>query len=151
KYFYFVVKLGGVTNAAKFLNITQPAVSRKIQGLEDRINCKLFIRTPIGLEITRKGEELFEIIEQTFLSLKGFAYNASISSNFNNGRKRKIRISTTHAIATYILSEPLITYNQMCPEIILEIITEERQIDLAVKDIDIAIRPYQELAKGIEQ
>lgn len=149
KDFYYVAKLGSFSEAGKFLNISQSSLSRKIKILEDHLNCRLFTRLPHGLEITRKGEELYAIIERTFLDLKGFNYNAAVTTN--DGQKRKIRVSTTHPVSAYILSEHLISYNFLHPEIILEIIAEDRLIDLSINDVDIAIRPYESNIKGIEQ
>lgn len=149
KHFYYVAKLESITKAAQFLNISQPSLSRKIQDLENRLNCRLFVRTPTGLEITRKGEEFFAIIERTVVDLKGFTYNSI--TNSSNGNRRKIRISTTHAIATYILAQCIIAYNELNPAVIFEIITDENFIDLAINDVDIAIQPILEHAKDAEQ
>jgi DNA-binding transcriptional LysR family regulator len=149
KYFYYVAKLKNMNETAKFLNIAQPALSRKIITLENHLNCKLFTRTPKGLEITRKGEELFAIIERTFLELKGFSYNASVSSN--NGQKRKIRIATTQPIAAYILNDPLISYMDNNPEVTFEVIADNQHIDVLINDVDIAIRPFDTNGKGLEQ
>jgi DNA-binding transcriptional LysR family regulator len=149
KYFYFVAKLGSLSETGKFLNISQPSLSRKIIILEEHLKCKLFTRTSKGLELTRKGEELFTIIERTFLELKGFSYNTAVTTN--NGQKRKIRISTTHPVAAYILNEHLISYNKLHPEIIFEVIADDQLIDLVINDVDIAIRPFNPDAKGLEQ
>lgn len=62
--FYWAAKLGGVTNAAKKLNITQPAVSHTLKQLEEGIGGKLFFRTPKGVILTTEGEVLFQFVEQ---------------------------------------------------------------------------------------
>jgi DNA-binding transcriptional LysR family regulator len=147
KYFYYVAKLKSMNEAAKFLNIAQPALSRKITTLEDHLNCKLFTRTPKGLEISRKGEELFTIIEHTFLELKGFSYNAAVSLNINNGQKRKIRIVTTHALANHVFVDLIFNYNKMNPHIIFDLIGEDHSIDIILNDVDIAISPINESIK----
>jgi len=149
KYFYYVAKLGSLSETGKFLNISQPSLSRKIIILEEHLKCKLFTRTPKGLELTRKGEELFAIVERAFLELKGFSYNNIIIAG--NGQRRKIRVATTHAMAAYILSEHLIEYNKLHPEIIFEIITNDQLIDLVINDVDLTVRPYDFEAKGVEQ
>jgi DNA-binding transcriptional LysR family regulator len=149
KYFYYVAKLGSLSETGKFLNISQPSLSRKIIILEEHLKCKLFTRTSKGLELTRKGEELFTIIERTFLELKGFSYNTAVTTN--SGQKRKIRISTTHAIAAYILNDLIFIYNRDHPDITFELISEDHLLDLIINDVDIAIRPYNPEAVGIEQ
>lgn len=139
KDFYYVSKLGSFSEAGKFLNISQSSLSRKIKILEDHLNFKVFTRLPHGLILTRKGEELFRIIEKTFLELKGLTYNSSVMAN--NGQKRKIRISTTHALASYVFCDLIIEYNKMNSHLIFELISDDHLIDVVLNDLDIAIRP----------
>ncbi|MBL0942687.1 MAG: LysR family transcriptional regulator [Alphaproteobacteria bacterium] len=147
KYFYYIAKLGSLSEAGKFLNISQPSLSRKISILEDHLKCKLFTRTPKGLDLTRKGEELFTIIERTFLELKGFSYNAAVS--IDNGQKRKIRIATTHAMAAYIFNDLILEYNKFHPNFIFELIGDDHLIDIIFNDVDIAICPIDVSVKTI--
>lgn len=62
--FYWTAKLGGVTNAAKKLHITQPAVSHTLKQLESSLGGNLFFRSPKGVTLTSEGEELFQFVEQ---------------------------------------------------------------------------------------
>ncbi|MBC9785206.1 LysR family transcriptional regulator [Heliobacterium chlorum] len=64
--FYLVAKEGSISRAAEQLFITQPAVSRSIQQLEERCGCVLFFRTPKGVKLTKEGELLYPYIEQAF-------------------------------------------------------------------------------------
>lgn len=139
KDFYYVAKLGSFSEAGKFLNISQSSLSRKIKILEDHLNFKVFTRLPHGLILTRKGEELFGIIERTFLELKGITYNSVVTTN--NKKKRKIRIVTTHALAAYVFCDHIIEYNKTHPEIIFELIGNDYSLDIDLNDVDIAIRP----------
>lgn len=141
KYFYYIVKLKSMNEAAKFLNVAQPSLSRKITILEDHLQCRLFTRTPKGLEVTRKGEELFVIVEHIFLSLKGFSYNASVGTI--DGQKRKIRIASSYAMAAFILNDHLLDYHKEHPEILFELIGNDCAMDVILDDIDIAIRPLE--------
>jgi len=149
KIFYYVAKLGSFTEAGKFLNVSQSSLSRKIQILEEHLKCQLFSRVPRGVVLTPKGKELFSVIEQSFLSLKGFIYNVSIAGN--NGQKRKIKISTSYAVAEYVLAEHIFFYNKIHPEIVFEVIANDHFIDLVINDIDLAIRPHASEAKGVHK
>jgi len=62
--FYWTAELGSVTNAAKHLHITQPAVSHTIKQLESSLGNPLFFRTPKGVKLTAEGTVLFRYIEQ---------------------------------------------------------------------------------------
>lgn len=59
KIFYYVAKLGGITAAAEFLCISQPAVSQSIKQLEKQLGGALFVRMHKGVRLTPEGEELF--------------------------------------------------------------------------------------------
>lgn len=62
--FYWTAQLGSVTNAAKHLHITQPAVSHTLKQLEASLGNPLFFRTPKGVKLTAEGDVLYRYIEQ---------------------------------------------------------------------------------------
>jgi len=64
KIFGCVVKNGSITNAAKELYISQPAVSQSIKQLETQLGGKLFKRTPKGMELSAEGLAIYEYIER---------------------------------------------------------------------------------------
>ena len=149
KTLYYVTKLGSFTKAAAFLRVTQSALSRHIIELEQNLETPLFIRQARGVTLTRKGEELFTIIEAAFLGINGFTRN--MHSETSQKKKRKIRIVSTHAIMSYMLDKHIFEYNQMYPHLIFELITDDHMIDIVMNDVDIAIRPLDPDARGIQQ
>src|SRR3546814_5555044 len=66
--------------------------------------------------------------ESIFLQLKGFSYNAAVVAN--KGKKRKIRIATSHALAAYVFHNLIMDYNKIHPEILFELIGEDRLLDV---------------------
>ena len=58
--FVIVAKEQNITSASKILNISQPAVTKHIQNLEELLNQKLFTRTNKGLMLTDFGETLYQ-------------------------------------------------------------------------------------------
>jgi len=69
--FYWVVRLGGFHAAARHLHLTQPAISTRIQELEDILDTKLFERggyraqvTPLGRDIFAQAEKLLRLAEE---------------------------------------------------------------------------------------
>ncbi len=151
KSFYYVAKCGSFVSAGRFLNISQSALSRKIILLEEHLGCPLFSRHSGGVKLTRKGEELFSIVETTFVSLKGFTRNAH--ATLDNGKKRKIRIATTNSLAAYLLNDLILDYNEAHAHLTFELIGDDRLIDVVLNDVDIAIRPIdlQMQSLGMEQ
>ncbi len=148
KIFYYIAKLGSFANAARFLNISQSALSRQIIYLEEQSGCPLFSRHSGGIKLTRKGEELFAIVEMTFINLKQFTQT---HMNVGTCKRRKIRISSTHAVAAYILNDLILDYTLEHPDIFFEMISNDQTIDVVLNDVDIAIRPYDPFTQGVFQ
>ena len=147
--FYIVAKMGSFSKAAVFLHASQSALSRQVLELEKALDTRLFIRIARGVRLTRKGEELYAIIESTFSDLKGFTHN--IHAETNQGKKRKIRISTTHAITSYILDTHILAYLEEHPHLVFELVSEDHMIDILLNDVDIAIRPFDPKARNVQQ
>ncbi len=145
KNFYYVSKFGSFTKAANFLRMSQPSLSRQVTCLEGNLGYPLFSRRSRGISLTRKGEELSLIIEDTFLKIKQFTNNHYV--NIDNGKERKIKIASTNAISSYILGDLIADYNKKNPHIIFELVADDYLIDILLNDVDIAIRPIDERIK----
>ena len=72
KYFLTTIREGNITKAAKYLNLTQPNLSRQINMLERDIGHKLFERkrnniilTPEGILLKKRAEEIINMVEKT--------------------------------------------------------------------------------------
>jgi DNA-binding transcriptional LysR family regulator len=141
KMFYHIVKCGSFGKAARLAETDQPTLSRQVQMLEKQVGCPLLIRkSGVGVTLTRKGEELLEMVAPFFLQAKGFCGNNYVE--VAGEKKRKVRIVTTNAIASYVINDPIVAYSKDNPHIIFEIIGEDHDIDVILNDADIAIRPY---------
>lgn len=69
KIFYAVANAGNISRAAKELYISQPAISKSIQKLEESLNAKLFSRSSRGVSLTPEGELLFSHVKSAFDTL----------------------------------------------------------------------------------
>lgn len=67
--FYTVANAGNISKAAKELYISQPAISKSIQKLEENLNCKLFSRSSRGVVLTDEGELLYDHVKEAFETL----------------------------------------------------------------------------------
>lgn len=72
RYFLAVAHEGSITNAANYLHLTQPTLSRQLQDLERGLNQQLFIRgahnitlTQEGLILKKRAEEIIELVDKT--------------------------------------------------------------------------------------
>jgi len=59
-----VVRFGGVRRASERMNLSQPAVTARIQSLEEGLGVKLFDRSTNGMTLTKRGEMLLRYAEQ---------------------------------------------------------------------------------------
>jgi len=64
-----IAKYMNLSNAAETLYISQPALSKTLQRLEDRIGVRLFFRSNQGLSLTKEGAYLYEVLEPLYASL----------------------------------------------------------------------------------
>lgn len=69
KIFYYVAHYQNITLAAKALYLTQPTVSHYILNLEKDLNCKLFIRSKKGMQLSPEGELLFQHISKAYMEI----------------------------------------------------------------------------------
>lgn len=69
KVFLYVARAGSVTEAARELSISQPAVSQAIKQLERQLGVNLVQRAPRGIKLTREGQELYPYVEKSYEQL----------------------------------------------------------------------------------
>jgi len=99
--FYIVAKVKSISSAAKELYISQPAVSRSIKQLEEKLGKQLFLRIPRGMQLTHEGELLFKYIEQAY-NLISIAENKFIELQHIVDGEVRVGVSTT-LFTTYLL------------------------------------------------
>ncbi len=98
RYFYFVVKENGFTNAAKFLKVQQPVVSRAIKLLENSIGFELIERQKKTIILTSKGKEVYKIASNMFEQFH-YLQKSLIESKQN----QEVTIVTSDSIAAAII------------------------------------------------
>ena len=67
--FYTVANAGNISKAAKELYISQPAISKSIQKLEENLGCKLFSHSSRGVVLTDEGQLLYGHVKEAFETL----------------------------------------------------------------------------------
>ncbi|MBM7865661.1 LysR family transcriptional regulator [Heliobacterium gestii] len=119
--FYLVAKEGSISKAAEKLYITQPAVSRSIQQLEEKLGCALFFRTPKGVKLTKEGELLFPYIEQAFNFI---TFGEKTLTQVKELEKGEIIIAAGDTICKQFLPPHLKTFKQAYPGIRIHVTNE---------------------------
>ncbi len=117
--FFYTVKYGNISKAAEQLYITQPAVSRSIQQLEDSLHCTLFFRTSKGVKLTPEGEILFKYIEQAFNFISA---GENRIKDINHLLEGEVRIGVSDTICKYYLVPYLKLFKTLHPGIKVNVI-----------------------------
>lgn len=136
--FLAVVRCGGIGRAAEQLNLTQPAVTSRIKGLEYSVSAELFERRPQGLKLTKRGETLLTYAEK-FLYLSELVERDVVDPM---GSERRLRLGVSETIAQSWLPEFVKSLNAEFPKLTVEInvdISTELRAALLDRDIDLAI------------
>ena len=143
KIFHAVAEAGSFTNATVNLNLSQSAISRQIQSLEEDLKVKLFERHARGLTLTENGEYVFKTAHEVISKLKEVETSLSDQKNHPTG---KLTITTVRSFGTHWLTPRIQEFMQLHPEIEVELIFDDKELDLSTRQADIGIfmrRPKQ--------
>ena len=143
KIFHAVAEAGSFTSATVILNLSQSAISRQIQSLEDDLKVKLFERHARGLTLTENGEYVYKTAHEVISKLKEVETSLGDQKNRPTG---KITITTVRSFGTHWLTPRIQEFMQLHPEMEVELIFDDKELDLSTRQADIGIfmrRPKQ--------
>ncbi len=135
--FHAVADVGSLTHAGDKLNLSQSAVSRQIRGLEEQLNTNLFHRHARGLILTEQGELLFDATSAMTKRLDAAAARIRDSEEEVFG---ELRVTTTTGFGTLWLAPRLSKLYEQYPDLKVDLMLEERVLDLPMREADVAIR-----------
>ena len=135
--FHAVAEAGSFTHAGELLNLSQSAVSRQISGLEETIGAPLFHRHARGLILTEQGELLYKTVRDVFAKL---AMAQAQISEAKDKPKGPLRITTTVGFGSVWLAPRMKQFAELYPDIMLTIIVNDEELDLTMREADVAIR-----------
>ena len=138
--FHTAAEAGSFTHAAEKLNMSQSAVSRQISALEDDLKLKLFIRHARGLVLTEVGEQLFRTAHRMHWELQQVETQMSESQEVPTG---PLVVTTTVGIGSTWLASRINEFLPLYPEIQIEIRLNDAELDLAMREADVAIRLHR--------
>ena len=143
KIFHAVAEAGSFTSATVILNLSQSAISRQIQSLEDDLKVKLFERHARGLALTENGEYVYKTAHEVIGKLKEVETTLGDKKNKPTG---KLTVTTVVSFGTTWLTPRIQEFMQLNPEIEVELIFDDKELDLSTRQADIGIfmrRPKQ--------
>ena len=143
KIFYAVAEAGSFTRATINLNLSQSAISRQIQSLEEDLKVQLFERHARGLVLTENGEYVYKTAHEVISKLKDVETSLGDQKNKPTG---KLTITTVRSFGTHWLTPRIQEFMQLNPNIEVELIFDDKELDLSTRQADIGIfmrRPKQ--------
>jgi len=135
--FHAVADAGSLTHAGDKLNLSQSAVSRQVRGLEEQLNTNLFHRHARGLILTEQGELLFDATRAMSKRLDAASARIRDSEEEVFG---ELRVTTTTGFGTLWLAPRLSKLYDKYPDLKVDLMLEERVLDLPMREADVAIR-----------
>lgn len=137
--FYTVANAGNISKAAKELYISQPAISKSIQKLEESLNCKLFSRSSRGVILTEEGSLLFDHVREAFETLGAGEEKLKRSIELGVGH---LKIGVSSTLCKYMLLPYLKEFIRRYPHISISINCQSTNDTLKLLDdnkIDIGL------------
>ncbi len=147
--FYTVANTGNISKAAKELYISQPAISKSIQKLEESVGCKLFSRSSRGVVLTDEGKLLYEHVSEAFETLTLGEEKLKRSIELGVGH---LKIGVSSTLCKYLLLPYLKEFIRQNPHISISISCQSTNDTLKLLEdnkIDIGLIGKPENLKNI--
>jgi len=135
--FRVIAKTGGFRKAAAELDISPSALSHAMRGLEERQGVRLFNRTNRSVTLTPAGQELLERVTNGFaeieLGLEGL-------NRYRDRPAGRLRLNVLSDAARLVLAPILARYDQIYPDVRLEVAVQDTVVDIIDNGFDAGIR-----------
>lgn len=135
--FHAVADAGSLTHAGDSLHLSQSAVSRQIRALEESLGTTLFHRHARGLILTEQGELLFDATSAMAKRLETAEARIRDSEEEVFG---VLKVTTTTGFGSLWLAPRLTKLYDRFPDLTIDLMLEERVLDLPMREADVAIR-----------
>jgi DNA-binding transcriptional LysR family regulator len=138
--FHAAAEAGSFTHAAETLRLSQSAISRQVSALEHDVGVPLFHRHARGLVLTEQGEMLFRTAHDVLMKLEHIKTRLTETKDQPSGL---LRVTTTVGLGAGWLTERIPEFLELYPDIQLQLILANEELDLTMRQADCAIRLRQ--------
>jgi DNA-binding transcriptional LysR family regulator len=135
--FVLVVDTGSFSAAARRLNVGQPTVSKLVAQLEERLGIKLLVRTTRGLTATEAGLNYYERARRSIEEADEAEFAARGAAASLTG---KLRVAAAVTFARIHLMPHLPELLKRHPDLEIDVVLDDRNVDLIQEGIDVALR-----------
>jgi DNA-binding transcriptional LysR family regulator len=146
--FYTVAEAGSFTRAGDELGLSQSAVSRQVSALERELKAPLFHRHARGLILTEQGELLFRTAREMTMRLDATRARLTDSRERPSG---ELKVTTTLGLGSAWLTPRLGEFMDLYPDVRIELILTDEELDLSMRQADIALRLRQPVQADLIQ
>ena len=135
--FVTVVEEEGFSAAAKRLDSTPAAVSRRIKALEQRLGVRLLQRTTRKVQLTEAGELYFREVSRLLSNLRNIEQKLEEVTGQATG---ELRIAAPMSFGQRRLAPVVVRFALTYPKLRVSLILEDRETDIIGEGVDLAIR-----------
>ena len=143
-YFLTLAQAGSFVKAGQLLGISSSALSHSMKNLETRLNLRLFNRTTRNVSLTEAGQQLFEQLLPLYQAIN---HEVDALNDFLNTPSGLIRINAPAVAAEAVLYPKLKSILNQYPKIRLEIVVDNRWVDIVKEGFDMGVRLGNDVAK----
>ncbi|HEX7073368.1 MAG TPA: LysR family transcriptional regulator [Hyphomicrobiaceae bacterium] len=134
--FHAAAEAGSFTHAGEVLRMSQSAVSRQVSALERDLGVALFHRHARGLVLTEQGEMLYRTATEVMNKLQTAEMLLSDTTTKPSG---DLRIAAPVGLGTVWVTQRLREFMELYPDIRVELVLNDDQIDISMREADVAI------------
>jgi DNA-binding transcriptional LysR family regulator len=138
--FHAAAHAGSFTHAGDTLHMSQSAVSRQVSALEHDLGVPLFHRHARGLLLTEQGELLYRTANDVLMKLEAVQSSLTDSKEKPSGA---LRVTTTVGLGSTWLTSRIRSFIDLYPDVDLHLIFDDDELDLGMREADVAIRLRQ--------
>lgn len=135
--FVKVVETGSFSEAARQLGLSPSAVSRSISRLEKALATRLLQRTTRKLRLSDGGEEVFKRCQEMVSAARSVM---EISGQYTHEAEGLVRVSVPKAVGRFVLHPHMPEFLQRYPKVDVQLLLEDRHVDLIDDNVDLSIR-----------
>jgi DNA-binding transcriptional LysR family regulator len=132
-----VVEAGSFARAGEALGLTQPAVSRAVARLEERVGIRIFNRTSRAISLTDEGRRYYEAVAPLLAAIEDATVSAGKTKALVRGR---LRVNVDGAFGHFVLTPRLGAFLDRHPELAVDVVVRDTMGDLVAEGFDVAVR-----------
>jgi DNA-binding transcriptional LysR family regulator len=144
--FVRTVERGSMTAAARDLAVSQPAVSKHLRNLEAHVGARLLERSVRFVRATPQGQRLYEVTQPALAAIDAALEDSRRDAGIVEGR---VRLHVPSCIGSKHIHPIVNDFQADHPGVSMELVLEDRVIDLVHEDFDLAVRYGRPEARNV--